>query len=136
MANLTKLKIVTPHAQTYEQEVYSIEMKTNEGRIAILPQHNPLMAPIEDHIAFVREKANGPRKGLLLLEGIVYVEKHQVRIFSDYFKYVDDIKIEDVQKQLEQLQKEYEMQTDDKKKMQISSQIKLNQSILKAYKEK
>lgn len=136
MANLTKLKIVTPHAQTFEKEVYSVQLKTNEGRIAVLPEHNPLMAPIENHVAFIRESANSQPIGLVLLEGIVYVEKHQIRVFSDYFKPYDEVNVEAIQQEIKQLQNDLESVTDDKKKMQMNSQIKLNEAILKAYKDK
>ncbi|EDX53358.1 ATP synthase F1 subunit epsilon [Ureaplasma urealyticum] len=136
MANLTKLKIVTPYAQNLEKDVYSVELKTSEGRITVLPDHNPLMSIIENHVAYIRELPNAPRKPLLLLDGIVYVEEHQVRVFSDYFKFLDEIKIDEINSLLNKLKNDLANEEDDKKKLQLKSKIKLNESILIAYKDR
>ncbi|AAF30534.1 ATP synthase F1 subunit epsilon [Ureaplasma parvum] len=136
MANLTKLKIVTPYAQILEKDVYSVELKTSEGRITVLPDHNPLMSTIENHVAYIRELPNTPRKPLLLLDGIVYIEQHQVRVFSDYFKFLDEIQIDEINSSLNQLKHDLNNEEDDKKKLQLKSKIKLNESILIAYKDR
>ncbi|MCV3743390.1 ATP synthase F1 subunit epsilon [Ureaplasma sp. ES3154-GEN] len=132
----TQLKIVSPYAQSLTQEVYSVELKTTTGRIAVLPNHNPLMAPIENHIAYIRKTASGERIPYVILEGVAYVEKHQIRVFTDFFKPLSEVNGEEIQSQIAKEQKVFESSEDDKKKMQIKANIKLHQAILLALKEK
>lgn len=136
MSKLTKLKIVTPQAQLYSEDVYSVEVKTSEGRIAILPDHNPLVSPIVNHVAYIRATPSSNRKPMILLEGIIYVEKHQVRVFCDYFIPLESVSVEGVQKELAQHQQDFEKTNDDKKRMQIKALIKQNEAVLAAYKDR
>ena len=94
------------------------------------------MSTIENHVAYIRELPNTPRKPLLLLDGIVYIEQHQVRVFSDYFKFLDEIQIDEINSSLNQLKHDLNNEEDDKKKLQLKSKIKLNESILIAYKDR
>ncbi|MCV3728625.1 ATP synthase F1 subunit epsilon [Ureaplasma miroungigenitalium] len=132
----TQLKIVSPYAQTLTQAVYSVELKTTTGRIAVLPNHNPLMAPIENHIAYVRPTPSAARIPYVILEGVIYVEEHQIRVFTDYFKPLSEVNAEEIEQQLLKDEKAYTVCEDDKKKMQIKSNIKLHQAILLALKDK
>ncbi|KEZ24006.1 ATP synthase F1 subunit epsilon [Ureaplasma diversum] len=136
MSKLTTLKIVTPQAQLYSEDVYSVEVKTSEGRIAILPDHNPLVSPIVNHVAYIRATPSSNRKPMILLEGIIYVEKHQVRVFCDYFIPLESVSVEGVQKELAQHQQDFEKTNDDKKRMQIKALIKQNEAVLAAYKDR
>lgn len=136
MSKLTKLKIVTPKAQIHSEDVYSVEVKTTEGRIAILPDHNPLVSPIVNHIAYIRTTPSSNRKPIIILEGIIYVEKHQVRVFCDYFIPLESVSVESIKKELDQHQQDFEKTDDDKKRMQIKALIKQNEAILAAYKDR
>lgn len=136
MSKTTKLKIVTPLAQSFSDEVYSVQLKTNEGRVTFLPDHNELAAPVLNHVAYIKKEPNGQPRSLIVLEGFVYVEKHQVRIFSDYFKFLDELNLDEVKEEMRILEEKIAIETEDKKIMQYKAQLQLDQSILKAYKER
>ncbi|WP_031489112.1 ATP synthase F1 subunit epsilon [Ureaplasma canigenitalium] len=136
MANTTLLKIVTPRAQTYTEAIYSLQIKSSEGRITILPEHNPLMSPIEGCVCYIRSSPTSTPKKMVILEGIIYAEKKQIRLFSDYFVWFDDVDTDQLQKEIDQLSVQLEKETDDKKRLQLKAKISDNKAILIAYKDR
>ena len=56
MADVMKLKVITPEKQFYEGEVAMVELTTTEGQIGIYPNHIPLTAVVAPGLLKIHEK--------------------------------------------------------------------------------
>ena len=49
-----KFRVITPYGEFFNGLVESVNIKTKEGRIGILKNHIPLVAPVEISILYFR----------------------------------------------------------------------------------
>ncbi len=72
-------------------EVDSVNLPTPDGRRGILPNHMPIMLPIDIGILFVVEK--GRRKKYTVTEGMFYFENNEATLLTGT---VEDVELIDI----------------------------------------
>ncbi len=83
MATPLKLDIVTPDALVWSGEAIGIIVRTTEGDLGILANHEPVMAALAPHGAEIT-KLDGTREIVAVEGGFVSVVDNEVSLLSDY----------------------------------------------------
>ena len=103
MANSFKLKLIAPDGVKYEEEANEAILPTENGQIAILPNHMPLIALLKPGEIIIK---NGKDEHHLATEGgIVEVCNNLVKILVDTAESVhnlDELKIAEAKKNAEE----------------------------------
>ncbi len=81
MGNTLRLKIVTPDATVYSEDVDMVTLPGVEGQLGILPMHIPLMTQMVPGEIIVRQ--NGKDRFLAVGEGLIEVTGDHVAILTD-----------------------------------------------------
>lgn len=90
MANLFKLKILSPNRIFYEGEVEMIELTTTEGDIGVYAGHVPLTSIIAPGIMKITE-ANGEIKEATMMDGFLEILPETVTILSESCEWPEEI---------------------------------------------
>ncbi|CAM4277408.1 F0F1 ATP synthase subunit epsilon [Paenibacillus tarimensis] len=86
------LEIVTPERKVYAQEVDMVVVKGEEGQLGILPNHIPLVTPLQ--IAPVIVKKGKQEETIAVNGGFVEVRKDKVVILAESAELPGDIDVE------------------------------------------
>lgn len=92
MANLLKLDIVTPDRSFFSDDVEMVVVRTTEGDMGFLYDHEPLVAPLA--IGAVRIKQDGKFRTAACSGGFVSVDEDVATIITDTAEWVHEIDIE------------------------------------------
>lgn len=93
MGNKFKLEVVTPDRVFYKGETDMVIVKTTEGDIGILYDHEPLVAPL--HVGSLRvRQEDGDFKWAACSAGFLTVDASGVRVIVDSAEWVDEIDME------------------------------------------
>lgn len=84
-----KLKIITPKKTFFEGDVDMLNIDTISGWLGILPNHIPLVSAIR--ISQLNFLKSGERVCCTVAGGIVYVQKHEIKIITNSIERVDEI---------------------------------------------
>lgn len=98
-----KLSIVTPENVFYEGLSTFIKLRTTEGEIAILKNHEPFTAVLDVSIAEI--EIEGKRKFATICGGFIEVKHDKVRIITDAAEWPEDVDVERMNKSIERAQK-------------------------------
>jgi len=115
------LQMVTPAQIIYQQEAKKISLRTLEGRIAILPFHQPLVSVVSPGEVRVTE-SGGKSKIMAVSEGIIEVKDNRVRILletADRVEELDKKKILEAKKAAEELIERAKKEGLDEKKYAV-----------------
>ena len=74
-------KLITYRGEYKVVECNSINIPTPDGRRGILPNHMPIMLPIDLGIMYITE--NGEKKKYTVTEGIFYFENNEATVLCD-----------------------------------------------------
>ena len=86
-----KLKVITPYGVFYDGDIDSLNICTKQGYLTILPNHIPLVTPLNiDTMTF---KCNKETKICALAGGIMYVNQTETKIIANACEYAQDIDI-------------------------------------------
>lgn len=86
-----KLKIITPYGVFFEGDIDSLNICTSQGYLTILPNHIPLVTPLQ--IASMSYKINKDVRICALSGGIMYVNNDKTKIIANACEYQEDIDI-------------------------------------------
>ena len=86
-----KLKIITPYGVFFEGEIDSLNICTTQGYLTILPNHIPLVTPLQ--ISSMSFKSNKTTRICALSGGIMYVNGQETKIIANACEYQEDIDI-------------------------------------------
>ncbi|MFD0714907.1 F0F1 ATP synthase subunit epsilon [Paenibacillus sp. GCM10027626] len=86
------LEIVTPERKVYAEDVDMVIVKGTEGEMGILPNHVPLVTPL--NIAPVRIKKGRSEEVLAVNGGFVEVRKEKVVILAESAELAGDIDVD------------------------------------------
>ena len=89
MADVMKLKVITPEEEFYEGEVTMAELTTTEGDIGIYPQHIPLTAVVAPGVLRIHEGSEV--KEAALLSGFITIMPDVVTIMAEAVEWPDEI---------------------------------------------
>lgn len=89
MADVMKLKVITPDKQFYEGDVSMVELTTTEGDIGIYPEHIPLTAVVAPGVLKIHE--GSAVKEAALLSGFITIMPDIVTILAEVVEWPDEI---------------------------------------------
>lgn len=81
MANQIKLEIITPTRKVFEDMVDMIVLKTTEGEMGIMYDHEPVVALLSYGI--IRYKKGAEKKEATTMSGFAEITKDKVTILTD-----------------------------------------------------
>ena len=87
-----KFRVITPYGEFFNGLVETVNIKTKEGRIGILKNHIPLVAPVEISILYF--KVEGEEKKCAISDGILYISEDETRVIANACEYPDQIDLE------------------------------------------
>ena len=87
-----KLKIITPYGVFFEGDVDSLNICTSQGYLTILPNHIPLVTPLQ--INEMSYKVGKEVRICALAGGIMYVSPTETKIIANACEYREDIDID------------------------------------------
>lgn len=102
MASTLKIKIITPDATVFSDEVEMITLPGVEGQMGVYPQHVPLMTQMVPGEILLRQK--GVDYAMAVGEGLVEVTGDHVSILTDMAiaaEHIDEAKVEEARKRAE-----------------------------------
>lgn len=83
---ILKLKLVTLLGEKLSEPVYEVILPTKSGRIAVLPDHEPLVTLLEPDAMAIRREKNDPDAKLEFLAlsgGVAEIANNEVVILAD-----------------------------------------------------
>ncbi len=89
MADVMKLKVITPEEQFYEGDVSMVELTTTEGDIGVYPEHIPLTAVVAPGILKIHEGSEV--KEAALMSGFITILPDVVTILAEIVEWPDEI---------------------------------------------
>jgi len=89
MADVMKLRIITPDEQFYEGDVTMVELTTSEGDIGVYPNHIPLTAVVAPGVLKIHEGAE--IKEAALISGFLTILPDEVTILAEVAEWPDEI---------------------------------------------
>jgi F0F1-type ATP synthase epsilon subunit len=94
------LKVSTPAGTFFEDEVLQVEIKTPNGVIGFLADHQPSIGSIVPSICYIKD-TKGNRVAAIVNTGIYKMDGKQINIITDFFDFTDRINksIFDIRKQ-------------------------------------
>ncbi len=91
MADLFKLKVVTPDRIFYDGNVTMVELTTTEGEIGIYANHIPTTAVVAPGVLKIHEE--GGEKKAALMAGFIEVLQAQVTVMAEVAEWPEDIDV-------------------------------------------
>lgn len=111
MANKTRLRIVTPTGELYNDEAEMVIMRTSVGDIGVLAGHQPLTTTLGYGVLKIK---NGEAETLAtVFGGFASVSPDSVTLLTDAAEWVDDIDVERALAAKERAEKRIESGSDD-----------------------
>ncbi len=92
MGKKFNLEVVTPDSNFFEGESEMVIIKTTEGDVGILYDHEPLVAPIK--IGSLRIKIDGEFKWATCSGGFLTQTEEKLTIITDAAEWIDQIDID------------------------------------------
>lgn len=89
MADVMKLRVITPEKQFYEGDVTMVELTTTEGDIGVYPSHIPLTAVVAPGVLTIHEE--GETKEASLISGFVTILPDGVTVMAEIAEWPDEI---------------------------------------------
>lgn len=89
MADVMKLRVITPDEKFYEGETTMVELTTTEGDIGVYPNHIPLTAVVSPGVLKIHEGAEV--KEAALISGFLTIFPDEVTILAEVVEWPDEI---------------------------------------------
>lgn len=89
-----KLEIVTPERKVYEQEVSGVFVKGTLGELGILPNHIPLVSPLQVAPVRVKKEERGADDMIAVHGGFMEVRKNKVVILAEAAELPEEIDVD------------------------------------------
>lgn len=97
-----QLKIITSSGIVFDDKVESFLTTTIVGDITLNLDYVNTVAPLKNCISTIK-LPNGNKKELIIINGLLYNERKQIRIFTKTFTFIESNTINEVQKSLNEL---------------------------------
>lgn len=92
MAKTFRVKVITPIGVNFEDDVIQVELRTKNGYVGILANHQPIVGSCIPSICYFRD-AQGERLSVLINSAIFKMDGNELLISTDFFfftKKIDD----------------------------------------------
>lgn len=103
MKSAYRLEVVTPDRSFFDDDVEMIIIRTSEGDIGILKDHEPIVAPVA--VGAIRIKQNGEFREAACAGGFLTVDDERVIVITDAAEWADEIDVNRAQKSKERAQR-------------------------------
>ncbi len=105
------LEIVTPDKSFFEEEVEMTIVRTTEGDIGILKDHEHIVAPVS--VGAIRIKRNGEYRDAACSGGFLTVDSEKVIIITDSAEWADEIDVDRAKDAADRAAKRLENKNDE-----------------------
>ncbi|GHU33097.1 hypothetical protein FACS1894166_07820 [Bacilli bacterium] len=89
MAKMFHLKVNTPSGALFEDDIYEIELKTPDGVLGILADHQPIIGSILPSVCKVISTKDKV-VNVLINTGIFKMDGKSINVITDFFEFTDD----------------------------------------------
>lgn len=96
MASTFDVEIVTPDKKFFEGTAEMVIVRTIEGDVAVLKNHENYVAPLD--IGIVKIKIDGVFKEATIASGFIQIDKQKTTIITDAAEWPEEIDIERARK--------------------------------------
>lgn len=113
MADVMKLRIITPDEQFYTGDATMVELTTSEGDIGVYPNHIPLTAVVAPGVLKIHEGADV--KEAALISGFLTIQPDEMTILAEIAEWPDEIdfkRAEDAKARAERRLSDHSPETD------------------------
>ena len=135
MANIFKIKVVTPLAKILEQDSDYVMLRTSEGDMGILAGHSPFVAALAT--GEMKVKLEGKENFYYVSGGFIEISDNVVTILADEAMDVKDIDIETARKEAQiakekllKIQEDYEYANMQKTLSQALTKVRIAEKLL------
>jgi ATP synthase F1 epsilon subunit len=128
MAKLFKLKVNTPNGIFFEDDIFQIELRTNNGYIGILAEHAPIIGAIVPSVCYIRDSKNN-RLPAVINNGIFKMDGKTINVITDFFDFTENINDSVFKRREEQIKNAIsnknitDSQTFEKIKLKLQSEL-------------
>lgn len=121
MSKALKLTILTPERDFYSGEVVEVITDSVEGRIAILPDHMPLITTLRPADTEITQK-DGKKLMAFTSTGVLEVKDNELKILCDNCEWPEEVDIERAKKAKKRAEERLQSQKDgiDVKRAQMA----------------
>ncbi|MCD8221036.1 MAG: ATP synthase F1 subunit epsilon [Clostridiales bacterium] len=91
MADVMRLRVITPEKSFYEGEATMVELTTSEGNIGVYPRHIPLTAVIAPGVLKIHEASE--TKEATLMSGFLTIEPEEITILAEVCEWPEEIDV-------------------------------------------
>ncbi|MDR0857350.1 MAG: hypothetical protein LBM76_03135 [Mycoplasmataceae bacterium] len=84
------LQVNTPNGSLFEDNVYSVEIKTSSGYMSILPNHIPMIGSIVPSKIFIIDLKNN-KVPAVISDGLFSTDGKKLVIVTDFFDFTKNI---------------------------------------------
>jgi len=127
MSEAMEVDVVAPDGMVWQGEATSVIVRTTEGDIGILYNHEPVMAALVPCAAEV-VTTSGQRKVIAVGGGFISVFRNRVSVLSDTATLAEDISLKSAEQEwasMKQLQDAGQLDDDGKRRYyQLEAQVK------------
>lgn len=118
MANKMKLQIITPMRTILDEEVESVILKTTEGDMGILYDHEPIVTLLGyGKISYTQD---GNKRYASAMGGFAEITKDKVVILTDASEFLEDIDVERAKRAKERAEKRLTQSDMDRVRAEIA----------------
>ena len=120
------VSVVTQVKKILEQEAGYLRLRTSEGDIGILPNHDPFVAELSMGKMEI-ESPNKDRRDIYFLSGgFLEISDNQATVIADEIFPIEEIDIESEQALVENLKKELEKVSTEEEKKKLQKKLKIS----------
>ena len=116
--NKFKLEIITPHKQVLDEEVDYMMLRTTQGDMGVLYDHEPVVALLE--YGAMRYKQGDLTKCVTIMGGFAEIKPDKVVILTDASEFPKDIDLDRAKKAQQKAQDLLKQQNIDRLKVEIA----------------
>jgi F-type H+-transporting ATPase subunit epsilon len=103
MKSAYKLEVVTPDRSFFNDDVEMVIIRTSEGDIGILKDHEPIVAPVS--VGAIRIKQNGEFRNAACAGGFLTVDDERVIVITDAAEWSHEIDVDRAEQSKERAQR-------------------------------
>nr|YP_010700483.1 ATP synthase CF0 subunit epsilon [Strombomonas costata]WCH63622.1 ATP synthase CF0 subunit epsilon [Strombomonas costata] len=119
-----EISIIVPDRIFWRDNAKEIILPTLTGQMGVLKGHIPLLTGLDTGLVLIRKEIGGNWIGVVVTGGFALVNNDKITILVNEAELGSDIKQDEAEAAFLSLKSELEIVSDEKKKIEISSQFK------------
>ncbi|OYD27134.1 ATP synthase F1 subcomplex epsilon subunit [Mycoplasma testudineum] len=111
MAKNVNLTITTPQGIYFNDMVDIVTVKTPEGYVGFMANHQPTLSTIMISTLYVNSSSSGKQRLAAIDTGLIYVDKEQITIVTSACEFAEDIDVTRARKAKEKAEEAIKLTT-------------------------